>query len=68
MAPTVSGHSPRYAGPITSQPLCDLWWTKVRWDGVFAQYLVFPVTTIPLILHTHLHLHVALTRRKNVEA
>lgn len=63
MAQTVSGHSPRYTGPITSQPMCDLWSTKGHWDRVFAQYLVFPVTTIPPMLHIHLHLHIALTWR-----
>jgi len=37
-------------------------WFVVDQEGL-GQGFVFPVTTISPVLHTHLHLHVALTRR-----
>ena len=42
-----------------------LWWAKLHWDGFFSVRLFCPVNIIPPILHTHLYLHVALTRRAN---
>jgi hypothetical protein len=43
-----------------------LWWTKWPWDFFFSRVLRFPpVIIIPPTPHTHLLLHVALTRRTN---
>jgi len=51
---------------ISGQFVWDLRWTKWHWDAFFSWVLRFsPVTIIPPLLHTHLHLHVALTRRTN---
>jgi hypothetical protein len=43
------------------------WWAKWQWNRFFSEFFGFPLCTyiIPSTLHTHFHLHVALTRRTN---
>jgi hypothetical protein len=44
-------------------------WTEWRWDRFFCQYFSFPhVNIIRPVLHTHLHLYIALTNRTWSEA
>jgi hypothetical protein len=59
------GYLPAYhpggSGSIPGRSMSDLWWTKWQWDRFFSQRFSFPVLSIiPPMLHTHLHIHVAL--------
>jgi hypothetical protein len=54
----VAGFSPRI--PRFDSRSVHVWWTL---EQVFLRVLLFsPVSIIPPMFHTHLHLHVALTR------
>jgi len=44
-------------------PRWDLWWRKWHWDRFFSEYFEFSLAIS--LFHTHLHLHVGLTRRTN---
>ena len=46
---------------FSGQHVWDLWWRRFY----FLERWFSPVTTIPKILHAHLNLHAALTRRTN---
>jgi hypothetical protein len=54
-----------HRGPITSQSMWDLWWTKLHQDRFSSEYLFSPVTIIPPKFHTRHHLPVALSSMTN---
>ena len=49
---------------ILGQSVWDLWWTKWHWDKSSSEQFCFPpVSVIPPMIHTHLHLQSCLTQR-----
>jgi hypothetical protein len=45
---------------VPGQSMCDLWWQLHR-----ARFVMEPVNSIPQMFHSHLRLHVGLTRKTN---
>ena len=55
-------------GSIPGHSMWDLWSKKLNLDTFYSKYFHFPLWIIPPMLHSHLHLHVALTRRKHARS
>jgi len=55
------------SGSMSGKAMWDLWCRNWHWDRFIHRALrSSPVTIIPPLLHSHLHVHVTLTRKKNV--
>ena len=65
MAQAVSSRPPTKVGPCSTPGQCmrRFWWTKWHCDGFCSSFP--PVSVVRPMLHTHLDIHVALTRRTN---